>query len=203
MKNNKIKLVILDAYGVTLTGGYPPTCQFLAKKFKMDWRHIYAIIYIKYFNQAAERKITQQVAWELAIKELNLPISVKEVKKIHYRLMGLNKKVIDYVQKTADPSTKILLLSKNTRSQFADVNKKVGFRKHFKYVMNTWELNLPKASEKTIRYLAKKFRVKFSEIIYIDDQAENLTAARKLGAKTILYKNFNQFKKDFSKVINN
>jgi HAD superfamily hydrolase (TIGR01509 family) len=60
---------------------------------------------------------------------------------------------------------------------------------------------LPKASGKTIRYLAKKFRVKFSEIIYIDDQAENLTAARKLGAKTILYKNFNQFKKDFNKFL--
>jgi FMN phosphatase YigB (HAD superfamily) len=199
MKNGKIKLVILDAYGVVLTGGYPPTCQFLAKKFKIDWRHIYAIIYVKYFNQAAERKITQQVAWELAIKELKLPISVRELKKIHYGFMGLNRKVVDYVRKNIDSDAKILLLSKNTRSQFADVNKKVGFRKHFKYVMNTWELNLPKASERTIKYLAKKFKVKFSEILYTDDQADNLTAARKLGVKTILYKDFKQFKRDFNK----
>jgi len=191
----KIKLIIFDAYGVTLTGGYPDTCKFLGKKYRRDWKELYGIIYKKYFNQAAERKITQQAAWERAIKELGLPLSVKEIKKIHYDLKGLNKKVIIFLPKI-DKNIKVLLLSKNTRSQFADDEKNLGFRKYFKNVINTWEIGLPKASAKTIFYLSKKFKVKPEEMIFIDDQPENLVEAEKLGVMIILYKNFEQFKKD-------
>lgn len=216
-KNSKIKLIILDAYGPVITGGYQATCKFLAKKFKIPptpftqrghpkkspfiqrgyakWEDLYNVIYKKYFNMAAERKITQQAAWKNAIKELNLPISVKEAKAIHYSLMGLNMKVLDFIKKL-NKDTKILLLSKNTRSQFSDVNNKLNFRGHFKYVINTWELGLPKASKETLRYIMKKFKIKTGEIIYADDQLENLTEAKKIGIKTIFYKNFEQFKKE-------
>lgn len=194
---NKIKLIILDAYGVVFMGGYPYTCEFIAKKFNKDWEKVYEIIYKKNFNKAAERKITQAEAWERTIKELSIPISVKEIKNIHYRFMRLNMKLIRLIKGVAG-EIKVLLLSKNTRNQFFDVNKKLKFRKHFKYIINTWELNLPKASEKTIKYIIKKFKVKPEEIIYIDDQAENLVAAKKIGIKTIFYndKYFKKFKKE-------
>ena len=193
----EIKLVIFDAYGVVLTGGYPPTMKYLAKKFKRNWKELYAVIYTKYFNMAAERKITQAKAWEKAVKELKLPATWQEVRMIHYSLIGLNKPIISFIKKI---DTNILLLSKNTRSQFHDSNKKLGFRKYFKNVLNTWELRLPKASEKTCRYIFKKFNIKPDEVIYIDDKEQNLEAAKKLGVHTILYKNFSQFKKEFYKV---
>lgn len=216
-KVSKIKLIILDAYGPVITGGYPPTCKFLAKKFKVrplyikgdrgiysatqreraKWEYLYEVIYKKYFNMAAERKITQKEAWEMAIKELNLPLSVEEAKKIHYELMGLNKKVLAFTKKL-NKSIKILLLSKNTRSQFSDVNNKLNFRKYFKYVINTWELSLPKASRETLRYIMKKFKIKTGEIIYVDDQIDNLAEAKTMGIKTIFYRDFNQFKKEIN-----
>lgn len=199
-KNFKTKLIILDAYGPVITGGYPATCKFLAKKFKRNREDIYRILYKKYFNMAAEGKITQQIAWEMAIKELDLPLSVKEAKIIHYGLMGLNKKVLDFI-KQFDDNIKILLLSKNTRSQFSDVNNKLNFRKYFKFVINTWELGLPKASKETLRYIMKKFKIKTGEIIYADDQLENLTEAKKMGIKTIFYENFSQFKKEISLIL--
>ncbi len=196
-KNFKIKLIILDAYGPVITGGYPATCKFLAKKSKRNWQKLYEIIYKKYFNMAAEGKITQQIAWEMAIKELDLPLSVKEAKIIHYGLMGLNKKVLDFIKKL-DDNIKILLLSKNTRSQFNDVNNKLNLRKYFKYVINTWELGLPKASKETLRYIMKKFDIKMEEIIYVDDQIENLAQAKIMGIKTIFYKNFEQFRREMN-----
>lgn len=196
-----IKLIILDAYGPVITGGYQATCKFLAKKYKRNSEYFYQVIYKKYFNMAAERKITQQAAWEMAIKELDLPLSVKEAKTIHYGLMGLNMKVLDFIKKF-DDNIKILLLSKNTRSQFSDVNNKLNFRGHFKYVINTWELGLPKASKETLRYIMKKFKIKIGEIIYADDQLENLTEAKKMRIKTIFYKNFEQFKKEINNYFN-
>lgn len=48
-----------------------------------------------------------------------------------------------------------------------------------------------------MKYLAKRFNVKPNEVIYIDDQEDNLSDAKKLGIHTILYKDFKQFKKEF------
>ncbi|MFH1030163.1 MAG: HAD-IA family hydrolase [bacterium] len=216
--SNSIKLIIFDAYGVTLTGGYPDTCKFFAKKFKRDWQDVYKIIYKKYFNMAAERKITQKEAWELAVKELDFPIPWQEVRKKHYELMGVNKEIIKFAKNInkamsqpprpaallgeGTAAIKTLLLSKNTRSQFSDIGKRLGFKDSFEFVINTWEIGLPKASEQTIRYIMKKFKVNADEIIYIDDQEENLIAAKKLGVRTIFYKNFAHFKREILLKIN-
>ena len=75
---SKIKLIIFDAYGVFLEGGFPPTTKWLSNKFKMPEETIYEIMYTKYFNLAATKQITQDEAWEKAIEELNLPISIVE-----------------------------------------------------------------------------------------------------------------------------
>ncbi len=200
--NTKIKLIIFDAYGVTISGGYPDTCKFLAKKFKRDWQELMQIMYVKYCNQAAEKKISQQAAWARTIKELNLSVTVQEIKKIHYHLMGVNKAVL-LCAKNLKRKYQILLLSKNTRSQFADINRMFpSLRAVFgKNIINTWEYNLPKASAEAINLACRKFRATPRETIIIDDHESNLTAARGLGARAILYKTLPQFKKELSEAL--
>jgi FMN phosphatase YigB (HAD superfamily) len=203
MENKKIKLIIFDAYGVILTGGYPDTCKYLAKKFKVNWQDVYDVIYKKYCNKAAMRDITQKEAWENSVRELNLPIKWQEVRSIHYSLMGINKRVAVVAEKYRDSEIRTLLLSKNTRSQFSDVSKMLGFKKYFNDAINTWELGLPKASKKTLDYLMKRYGVKPDEIVYIDDQKENLKEAKKIGVKTIFYQSFEQFLKELNKYLKN
>lgn len=198
----KIKLVVFDAYGVVLTGGYPDTSKFLAKKFKRDWREIYRILYTKYFNMAAEKKITQQAAWERAVKESRLPVSIAQIKKIHYNLMGVNEKTARLAGKIKK-GRRILLLSKNTRSQFRDVNEMFPIlRRVFgKNIINTWEYDLPKASRATMELICRRFGVKPEEVVVTDDQAANLEAPKELGARVALYKNFAQFRKELMRIL--
>ena len=68
-------------------------------------------------------------------------------------------------------------------------------------MINTWELNLPKASKKTLRVVMKKFKVRAEEIIYADDQENNLIDARQMGIKTILVKNYNHFLRELKKLL--
>ncbi len=187
-----IKLFIFDAYGVVLEGGFPITMQALAKKYHRDWKELYEIFYKKYFNMAALKKITQHDAWRLAIKETGLPCRVADVKKIHYSFMKKNKRVTDFVERM-NKQMVTLLLSKNTRSQFSDAEKLLHFKQHFTHVINTWELNLAKAKKETILYVAKKYGVSPKEMIYVDDQLENLVEARSLGVHTIHYTSFEEF----------
>jgi len=198
----KIKLIIFDAYGVCLNEGYPNTSKFLAKKYHMNWRIIQNIIYAKYFNLAAIKQISQNTAWQKAIKELGLPLSIAQLKRFHYGLMKTRPKVLKLASDLKKHHA-VALLSKNTRQQFRDVNKKFPeLKKTFgKNLINAWEHNLPKASNQTVHFLCRRFRIKPRETLYIDDQFDNLKAPKATGVKTILYKNFYHFKKDLKRYI--
>ncbi len=168
----------------------------------MNWRKIQDILYFKYFSLAAVKKISQQEAWQKAITELGLPLNVPELKKLHCGLMRTNPKMLRLI-KTLGKNYKIACLSKNTRSQFADVKKMFPeLEKLFgKNLINVWEYSLPKASPKTVNFLCKRFKVKPPEILYIDDQQANLAAPKQLGVKTVLYKTFGQAKKEINEAI--
>lgn len=68
-------------------------------------------------------------------------------------------------------------------------------------VINTWEYSLPKASRQTIQFLCQRFGVKPDEILFADDQLDNLVEPKKAGVKIIYYKNFGQFKKELQRYI--
>ena len=197
----KIKLVIFDCYGLILSSGYPDTSKALVKKYGGSYKKYQDIMYFKYFNQAAERKITQTEAWQKTVDDCNLPITWQQLRDLHYSFFKLNKKTIELNKELNKKGYKTLLLSKNTRSQFSFAVKKFGFKKHFKNIINTYELGLPKASKATLNEVVKRLKVKPQEIVYADDQRNNLVDAKKMGIKTIFVKNFNQFKKDLYKYL--
>jgi len=198
---SKIKLIVLDGYGIILSRGYPDTVEMIARKTKMPEKILFEVIYKKYFNQAALRKITQKQAWQLPVKELKLPMSWQALRKIHMDLFRINQPAYALAQKLRK-NFKTIILSKNTRSQLSDTKKKFPqLAKGFDDVINTWEYNLPKASKQTINFLGRRFKVKPGEILFADDQRDNLVEPKKLGVKTVYYKNFKQFKKELSQYL--
>lgn len=198
----KIKLIIFDAYGVCVMGGYPQTSKALAKKFGGKWQDYFEVFYTKYFNQAALKKISQRQAWEKAIKEMGLPVTVDEVKKLHYSFIRPNKEVLE-VAAQLKSHHQILLLSKNTRSQFKDLHQQhPEIQEVFgKDMINTWEYDLPKASRETVYFVCKRYKVRPEEIVYTDDQIENLVEPKALGVHTIFFKNFKQFKRELARAV--
>ncbi|MBU0707099.1 HAD hydrolase-like protein [Patescibacteria group bacterium] len=196
-----IKLVIFDCYGIVLNEGYPRTSQALASKYGGRWQDYQNIMYGKYFNMAATRKISQKEAWIKAVADCKLTLNWQELRDLHYSLMKLDPKAAQLNSWLNEKGITTLLLSKNTRSQFVDVSKIFGLRKIFKNIINTWELGLPKASTKTMNLILKRFNVKPSEVIYGDDQRDNLVDANKLGMKTIFAQSLAEFKKGLKKYL--
>jgi len=196
MPKSKIKLIIIDYYGVLTLGSYKDTCLWLVKKYKLDYDYVYKVVYHKYFTPATLGKITEKQSFELPAKELGLKENWRELRAKHMSFQKKNKPVFNYILKLQKAWFTVLLLSKNTPQQFNEALKKIGTRIYFKNIINTFDLKLPKASAKTIKYVLKKFKVKPEQAIMIDDQDFNLVEAKKLGVKTIYYKNFKQFKKE-------
>ena len=196
-----IKLIIFDCYGLILNEGYPNTSKALAKKFGGRWQNYQEIMYKKYFNLAATRQISQREAWQKTVEHFKLPMTWQSLRDLHYCLFKIDNRVVKLNQELNKKGFKTLLLSKNTRSQFAYACKKFGLKKKFRNIINTWELGLPKASQETLNFILKKFKVKVKEVVYADDQMSNLIDAKSMGIKIILVKNFHQFKKELSKYL--
>jgi putative hydrolase of the HAD superfamily len=190
-----VKLIVLDCYGIVLSRGFPDTVEFLHKRYGGSKKRMMQIIYYKYFNQAALGKISQPLAWQKAIDELKLPLSWRELHDLHISLLKINKPAFN-LAKILSKDYQVIILSKNTRMQMtATKSKHPQLEKNF-LVINARDINLPKASEQTVKYLLKKFRVKPNEVVFCDDQRNNLVASKKLGLKTVFYQSFPQFKKE-------
>ncbi|MFZ2978091.1 MAG: HAD-IA family hydrolase, partial [Candidatus Magasanikiibacteriota bacterium] len=197
-----IKLVVLDFHGVMVKGDYKPVCRMLAKKHKVKWQDVYKVLYGQYFNQAVMGKISESKVYLNTFRDFGWKNeNWQQAHSFHKNAMSLNKNVFNFSKQLQDSGYQILLLSKNTRDQFNSYVKKFGLKKYFSRIVNTIDLNLPKASKETVEWIEKEFKVKANGVIFCDDQAINLVEPNKAGMKTILYKNFNQFKKELIKFL--
>ena len=205
MKNNKIKLIIVDFYGVMTYGSYKETCEWLEKKYKRkynySYKYLYDIVYYKYFSAAAVGKITEQESFQGAIDELKLDENWKELRKKHLSFQLIRKPMFELCRKLQKEGYIIFLLSKNTPYQFNYAFTKMHVRWYFKNYLNTFDLGYAKDSPKTIKYILNRFKIKPAEVIMIDDQDFNLVEPKKAGVNIIHYKNFNNFKNRLYKLL--
>lgn len=70
--------------------------------------------------------------------------------------------------------------------------------KHFDYILSAQDLNLSKTDPEVYLQVAKKFKIKPEEILFIDDQESRIKAAHKAGCETILFEDNKQLFCDLS-----
>jgi epoxide hydrolase-like predicted phosphatase len=79
-------------------------------------------------------------------------------------------------------------------------------RKNFPYInlfdkfILSYKIGFAKPDRRIYRTLLKRYKLLPAESLFIDDLAGNCLAAEKLGIKTILYKNYSSFIKQFRKI---
>ncbi len=74
------------------------------------------------------------------------------------------------------------------------------FYKHFDFVLKSCEEGMKKPDVKFYKLLLKKVRAMPEEIVFVDDNKKYLIPARKIGMKTILFKNNKQLIKELRKL---
>ena len=198
--DTKIKLIIFDLYGVMSMGSYKDTCRWISKKYGHSFKYCYDIVYHKHFTDAAMARVVESEACKRTVKELNMEESGSELLAKHMSFQKLNKSVFDLALQLKNKGYKILLLSKNTPGQFKNLVNKYSLDKYFD-IQNTYDLRLEKKDIRTMKYVLKNYKVKGSEVFFVDDQEFNFPNAKKLGVHTYLYKNFKDFRKYLNKLL--
>jgi len=192
-----IKLIILDFHGVIVTGDYRVVAGQMAREFEMDPKLIYEVLY-KYHCQAAVHKLDEDLIFPLGLKELGIDKDPAVVREQHVVNTSIpNPEVVSYTRELRAKGICVIGLSKNVSKVMAENLERSGVVDEFDAVINTYDLNLPKASQKTMYMMMDRFGIlKPSEVIIVDDQESNLVEPRKMGMHTIYFENFQQMKNE-------
>ena len=77
-----------------------------------------------------------------------------------------------------------------------EINQKTPFFYYFDYVFNSFNLGKGKRDPSVFRDVCSRMRLKPEEVLFIDDNIENIKRAISEGMKTIYFKSMDDFKKE-------
>ncbi len=201
MKRHTIKLILWDFNGVAVVGDHKGTSRHFGRKHGTPWKEVYAILYTKYFNKLALNKISDRTAWVRPIQELGWHQDWQQMRKWHLDQQQLRKSVVDYVQSLRRRGYRCVLFTKNYEPWIRYEEKRLHFTRYFDEVLNTQKYNLPKTGRRTMQFVFRRYGVNAREVIYIDDQQQNLVDAQAMGVHTIRYTDFKRVRARITNIV--
>lgn len=205
--NQKIKAIVFDIGDVLALSKQPlkkyknrnhhlGIHESIAKKLNISLDQYFDSIDTTY-TKSIEGKISKKQAMETLSKNLN--ISKKELIKIYSRAyireFKQNKELLKRAFKLKRLGYKIAVLSDQWfLSKEALMPKKI--YKKFNVVAVSCDVGIRKPNPKIYKLAVKKLKLAPQKILFIDNQKWNIVPAKKLGIKTILFKNNKQLFKE-------
>ena len=201
-----IKYIIFDVGGVLQLTKYDDlgkgahhvigAHEYMAKKLRINidtWFDSIDSSYVKSItNQIPKNKV-------ISIISHNLEISSKKFRKLiikaYKKVFKKNRKLFSVAYKLKKNGYNIGILSDQWHlSEEALITPKNS--KGFNPIVVSSRVGMRKPNIKIYKLLIRKCKCKPNEILFIDNRGWNLKPARKLGMKTILFKNNKQTIKD-------
>ncbi len=208
-KKSKIKAIIFDMNGVLALGvELKNTSKFsksfhamMAKKLKVNldkWFDAIDTVYAKSIEgKISEKKTLNTIAKNLDVKPKKLE---KKIIKSYKKLFVKNKKLYKYTFKLKKQGYQIAILSDQWHfSKKAIIDKKA--LKKFNKTIISCDVGLRKPDPQIYKLALKKLKINPSQAVFIDNREWNLKPAKKLGMKTILFKDNKQVIRELNKIL--
>lgn len=202
----RIKALIFDVGGVLRLGhhsfDHPKVHNFVINKLKIDLDRYLDAIDTAYTDSIVG-KISEKKALEIMAKNLET-IKPKKLGKLYIKAYKkyyvLNKELLKFVFKKKKQGYKIAILSDQWY-----LSKKALFSKDFYNKFDativSCDVGLRKPDKAIYKLVLKKLKLPAKETLFIDNRDWNLTPGKKLGMKTILFKNNKQAIKEIEKLL--
>lgn len=188
-----IKAVIFDCFGVLVGRGFDETYRLAGGDPVKDREFIADVL-----GEANLGHISQDEFHERMTSQLG--ISLEEYEAAVAKAEQPNEELIEYING---------LHEKYGTAVLSNVNKGVLERKidsdilasHFDALILSGELGVAKPDPQIYELAAGKLGVEPSECVFTDDHQHYCEGAEAVGMKSILYKDFGQFKADLEQML--
>jgi epoxide hydrolase-like predicted phosphatase len=188
----QIKAVVFDLGGVVVHSGYLQFMHhYVGKHMSKETKK--RIEYLE--HKVNLGSMSENEFYRHLQKEFNVHLSTKKMHEKILNSMRANKSLLGLISNLK--KSKVAMFS-NTLGTIANETfkkQKIPVKKLFSKVFQSHILHIAKPSKGSYEYVVKHLKVKPHEALMVDDRAENIAAARKVGMQGIVFKNTTQFKK--------
>ncbi|MBI4170075.1 MAG: HAD family phosphatase [Candidatus Aenigmarchaeota archaeon] len=190
----KIKAVIFDIGGVTLKWDDNIVYRHIAKMTGKSQKTIVrsAKRHMKRFDKGL---ISETEFWKLVGRDICCRDSISGLWEEHFqRYARRNEDVISAIKKLRRSGYKAATITNVIQPHYR-YNKRKGLYKLFDKAFTSCNLHMRKPEKQIYLYSVKRLGVRPEECLFIDNQKENVAAARKAGMKALVFRNAGQMKK--------
>jgi epoxide hydrolase-like predicted phosphatase len=194
----KIKAVLFDWGGVLIDDPGEKMKKFCARTLGAEAEK-FNQIFNKYVPDFHMGKITERKLWSSINRELGLKNKIthslwtEAYKQYYFPRPDMFK----LARQLRRHGFKIALLSNTEKPIISYANNKYYKRmKLFNDIIASCYVGCIKPGKKIYKIALRRLKVKPTEALLIDDREENIISAKKVGIKTILFKNYRRLLKD-------
>ncbi len=192
----EIKTILFDLGGVYLNRGiWIFRKDYLVKNFNVTNQQVIDVMIKKYYKPYFSGKMSEDEFWKKSLKDLNIKADWKDLRKKLLDSFDPQEGMPKLVRGLRE-NYRIGLLSDQTKEWWSYLDKKYQISDNFDFTIISYKTGFHKPQSEIYEIVIKESRDKPEEILFIDDLEHNLEPAKKLGIKTLLFKNPTQIKED-------
>ena len=169
--------------------------KFIKISFNLSDEELKNILLLKnnyLLTNESEKKFWQKFAlhngWNIQDIWYNM------LEKVKISCLKINEKVLDIVKKLKQNNYKVVIFA-NTVKDKAYIREQSGHFSYFEEVFLSCRIGLQKPDPKAFFFLMDRLKKKPEFIVFVDDKIRNVIAAKRLGIKSILFRNAVELKK--------
>jgi HAD superfamily hydrolase (TIGR01509 family) len=140
--------------------------------------------------------MTDEEFWSWAAAEWHLSMSPQELTDLLIKGYEVNPPVLDVLRRVKKNGYKILACTNNFPARINGLHKRFKFLNDFDAAVFSYAVGASKPDKKIFQELIGKSGLKGEEIVFADDNNDNLAGAREVGIKTFFYEGFDKFMAD-------
>jgi HAD superfamily hydrolase (TIGR01509 family) len=141
-------------------------------------------------------KMTDDEFWSWAAGQWHLTLSPQELADLLIKGYETNPPVLDILHSLRKKGYKILACTNNFPARINGLHKRFKFLDDFDAAVFSYAVGASKPDKKTFQELIARSGLKGEEIVFADDNNDNLAGAREVGIQTFFYEGFDKFMAD-------
>lgn len=199
---DKIKVIIFDLGGVIFENGTRKAKIFLKDKYRISEELLNKIFYGREAQLFRNGQAMPKEFWNYVdqiLKNNHIDIGKEEFKNIWYDFYKPDGKIFELLEVLKE-KYELGIVSGNIKERILFLNKKYKFRKYFDWEIYSFNVGANKPNLNLYRAIFKKTKCKAENCLYVDDKDIFLEPAKKLGIKTLLFVNYDNFLKDLNRL---
>lgn len=195
-----VRAVIFDFGGVLAEEGFKEGLMAIGRKNKLNPDSFFKIAEeIVYSSGYVTGMSDENHYWNAIRERTGISGSDKDLREEILGRFILRPEMIQFVEKIKSFSV-VAILSDQT-NWLDEIDQRTPFYHHFHYIFNSFRLKKSKRDPSVFRDVCSTMGFNPDEVLFVDDNSENVKRASGEGLKTLHFRDIEDFKREIEKYL--